>query len=251
MERGLSLIEPEDFKVIAGRGVSGTVSGHRILAGNAAFVRAPPPDSTGGGRGSRVYIAADGRVLGVIILADRVRPDAKTALERLKVSGVKRVIMLTGDNVATAQSVAAESGIDEVHANLLPEDKFRIIKALQNEGCTVAMIGDGINDAPALVQADVGIAMGVAGTQAALEAADVALMNDDIGKVAEARVLAARAYRTIKQNLIVGVGVVHLLGITAAILRYIGPVEAAMLHLGPDVLVFLNSVRLLRAKLTP
>jgi P-type E1-E2 ATPase len=251
MERGLSLIEPEDFKVIAGRGVSGTVSGHRILAGNAAFVRAPPPDSTGDGRGSRVYIAADGRVLGVIILADRVRPDAKTALERLKVSGVKRVIMLTGDNVATAQSVAAESGIDEVHANLLPEDKFRIIKALQNEGCTVAMIGDGINDAPALVQADVGIAMGVAGTQAALEAADVALMNDDIGKVAEARVLAARAYRTIKQNLIVGVGVVHLLGITAAILRYIGPVEAAMLHLGPDVLVFLNSVRLLRAKLTP
>ena len=251
MERGLSLMEPEDFKVIAGRGVSGTVSGHRILAGNAAFVRAPPPDSTGGGRGSRVYIAADGRVLGVIILADRVRPDAKTALERLKVSGVKRVIMLTGDNVATAQSVAAESGIDEVHANLLPEDKFRIIKALQNEGCTVAMIGDGINDAPALVQADVGIAMGVAGTQAALEAADVALMNDDIGKVAEARVLAARAYRTIKQNLIVGVGVVHLLGITAAILRYIGPVEAAMLHLGPDVLVFLNSVRLLRAKLTP
>jgi P-type E1-E2 ATPase len=187
----------------------------------------------------------------VIILADRVRPDAKTALERLKVSGVKRVIMLTGDNVATAQSVAAESGIEEVRANLLPEDKFRIIKALQTEGCTVAMIGDGINDAPALVQADVGIAMGVAGTQAALEAADVALMNDDIGKVAEARVLAARAYRTIKQNLIVGVGVVHLLGITAAILRYIGPVEAAMLHLGPDVLVFLNSVRLLRTKLAP
>ena len=106
--------------------------------------------------------------------------------------------------MATAQSVAAESGIEEVRANLLPEDKFRIIKALQNEGCTVAMIGDGINDAPALVQADVGIAMGVAGTQAALEAADVALMNDDIGKVAEARVLAARAYRTIKQNLIVG-----------------------------------------------
>ena len=251
-ERGLSIGKPEDFEVVAGRGVMGTVSGRRILAGNAAFVReksAPPPGNIGHGMGSAVYIAADGRALGVIILADRVRPDAKTAIERLKASGVKRVIMLTGDNETTAQSVAAETGIDEVRANLLPEDKLRVIKALQHKGCTVAMIGDGINDAPALAQADVGIAMGVAGTQAALEAADVALMNDDIGKIAEARVLAARAYLPIKQNLIFGVGVVHLLGITAAILRYIGPVEAAMLHLGPDVLVFLNSVRLLRAKL--
>jgi Cd2+/Zn2+-exporting ATPase len=253
-ERGLSIVEPADFKVIAGRGVSGTVSGRRILAGNAAFVGAPPPssrNSSGDGMGSTVYIAADGRALGVIILADRIRPDAKSAIAHLKASGVKRVIMLTGDNETTAQSVAAETGIDEVRANLLPEDKLRVIEALQHEGCIVAMIGDGINDAPALAQADVGIAMGVAGTQAALEAADVALMNDDIGKIAEARVLAARAYRTIQQNLIVGVGVVHLLGITAAILRYIGPVEAAMLHLGPDVLVFLNSVRLLRAKLAP
>ena len=249
----LSLDKPEDFEMIAGRGVMGTVSGHRILAGNATFVRekgAPPPANIGHRMGSAVYIAADGRALGVIILADRVRPDAKAAIERLKASGVKRVIMLTGDNEATAQSVAAETGIDEVRANLLPEDKLRVIEVLQHEGCTVAMIGDGINDAPALAQADVGIAMGVAGTQAALEAADVALMNDDIGKIAEARVLAARAYLTIKQNLIFGVGVVHVLGITAAILRYIGPVEAAMLHLGPDVLVFLNSVRLLRAKLS-
>ena len=252
-ERGLSIGKPEDFEVIAGRGVMGTVSGRRILAGNAAFVRekgAPPPSNIGHEMGSAVYIAADGRALGVIILADRVRPDAKTAIARLKASGVKRVIMLTGDNETTAQSVAAETGIDEVRANLLPEDKLRVIEAMQHKGCTVAMIGDGINDAPALAQADVGIAMGVAGTQAALEAADVALMNDDIGKIAEARVLAARAYLTIQQNLIFGVGVVHLLGITAAILRYIGPVEAAMLHLGPDVLVFLNSVRLLRAKLS-
>jgi heavy metal translocating P-type ATPase len=252
-KRGLSIDNPEDFEVIAGRGVMGTVSGRRILAGNATFVRekgAPPPANIGHRLGSAVYIAADGRALGVIILADRVRPDAKVAIERLKASGVKRVIMLTGDNEATAQSVAAETGIDEVRANLLPEDKLRVIEVLQHNGCTVAMIGDGINDAPALAQADVGIAMGVAGTQAALEAADVALMNDDISKIAEARVLAARAYRTIKQNLIFGVGVVHVLGITAAILRYIGPVEAAMLHLGPDVLVFLNSVRLLRAKLS-
>jgi Cd2+/Zn2+-exporting ATPase len=157
--------------------------------------------------------------------------------------------MLTGDNVATAQAVATELGIDEVRANLMPEDKVNAIADLQRQGHRVAMVGDGINDAPALAKADVGIAMGGGGTQAALEAADIALMTDDLGKIAAARAIARRAYRTIQENLFVGVGVVHVLGITAALMGWIGPIEAAIIHLGPDVLVFVNSVKLLKVKI--
>jgi len=156
--------------------------------------------------------------------------------------------MLTGDSQRAAQRVAAELGVDEVEADLLPEQKVDAITRLQTQGYRLAMVGDGINDAPALARADVGIAMGARGTQAALEAADIALMTDDLGKIVLARALARRSYRTIQENLFVGVGVVHVLGITAALLGWIGPIQAAILHLGPDVLVFLNSVKLLRVR---
>lgn len=252
-ELKLTLEEPEDFEVIAGRGVRARVSGQRVLVGNSAFLQeegvALPDTATLPGT-STVLLAVDGVALGAVDLVDQVRPDLRETIEQLKASGIKRVVMLTGDNETTAQLAARDMGIDEVHADLLPEDKLRVIQELQRAGHRVAMVGDGINDAPALAQADVGIAMGAAGTQAALEAADVALMTDDLGKIVEARVLAARAYRTIQENLFVGVGVVHVLGITAALLRYIGPVQAAVLHLGPDILVFLNSVKLLRVRLT-
>lgn len=244
--------EPSTFEVVRGRGIRAVVDGHVILAGNAAYLT-----ESGITLASRdgtddltvVYIAADQRAIGVLHLADPVRPDAKAALARLKASGIHRIVMLTGDNAATARRVGAALGVDEIMADLLPDAKVDAIKRLQLGGQLVAMIGDGINDAPALAQADVGIAMGVAGTQAAIEAADVALMTDDISKIADAREIARRAYRTIQQNLYVGVGVVHVLGIIAALLRIIGPVQAAMIHLGPDILVFLNSVRLIRMRL--
>ncbi len=250
--RGIDVPEPEDFEVIRGRGVKATVDGREVLVGNAALLAENGSDvvENGGDHGQTVvFVAADGRLIGSIVIADEVRPGAKEVVARLKATGVKRIVMLTGDNATTAKAIGAELCIDEVHSECMPEDKVKFIASLHASGHRVAMVGDGINDAPALAEADVGIAMGAGGTQAALEAADIALMTDDLAKIVLARAIARRAYRTIKENLFVGVGVVHLAGIAAALLGLIGPIEAAIIHLGPDILVFLNSVKLLRVKI--
>ncbi len=251
-EMKLTVPEPTEFEMVRGRGVKATIEGRKVLAGNAEFLTEngiEEPIISYEPTGTTVYIAVDGKAVGTLDLADQIRPGAKEAVARLKATGVKKVIMLTGDNAKVAQRVGAELGLDEVRAGLLPEDKVNAIVALQQAGHSVAMIGDGVNDAPALARAQVGIAMGARGTQAAIEAADVALMTDDLSKIVLARALARRAYRTIQENLYVGVGVVHVLGITAALLGWIGPIQAAMIHLGPDVLVFLNSVKLLRVRI--
>jgi heavy metal translocating P-type ATPase len=252
LQRGIEVPEPESFEQLHGRGVKASVEGRVILAGNAALLRengAVLEAAVEGGGRTPVHIAINGVFAGVIFIADTVRPGAREALAELKNSGVKRLVMLTGDNKATADVVARAVGIDEVRADLMPEDKVTAIAELIAQGHRVAMVGDGINDAPALARANVGIAMGGGGTQAALEAADIALMTDDLGKIAAARAIARRAYRTIQENLFVGVGIVHVLGITAALLGWIGPIEAAIIHLGPDVLVFVNSVKLLHVRI--
>ena len=248
----IAVSEPEQYEQLQGRGVRAIVDGRTVLVGNPALLResgVPIAAAAEGGAETPVHVAIDGRLAGVMFLADSLRPGAREALAKLKRDGVKRIVMLTGDNAATAKAVAAGLDVDEVRAELLPEDKVSVIAELQRQGHRVAMVGDGINDAPALARADVGIAMGGGGTQAALEAADIVLMTDDLAKIAAARAIARRAYRTIQENLFVGVGVVHVLGITAALLGWIGPIEAAFIHLGPDVLVFLNSVKLLRVRI--
>ena len=244
--------EPQQYEQLQGRGVRATVEGRSVLVGNSALLKESgvefPGDGNTGGE-TPVHVAVDGRFVGVIFIADTLRPGAREALADLKASGVKRIVMLTGDNAATANAIAAELGVDEVRAELMPEEKVAAIAEFQAQGHRVAMIGDGINDAPALARADVGIAMGAGGTQAALEAANIALMTDDLAKIAGARAIARRAYRTVQENLFVGVGVVHVLGIAAALLSWIGPIQAAIIHLGPDVLVFVNSVKLLRVRI--
>jgi heavy metal translocating P-type ATPase len=243
--------EPDAYEQLRGRGVKATVAGKAVLVGNPALLRDNGVtlfDTAESGGETPVHVAVDGQLAGIIFIADPLRPGAREALARLKATGVKRIVMLTGDNAATAQAVASALGVDDVRAELMPEDKVTAIAELQQQGHRVAMIGDGINDTPALARADVGIAMG-GGTQAALEAADVALMTDDLAKIVAARAIARRAYRTIQENLFVGVGVVHVCGIAAALLGWIGPIQAAILHLGPDILVFLNSVKLLRVRI--
>ncbi|MHB0953428.1 MAG: heavy metal translocating P-type ATPase [Allorhizobium sp.] len=250
--RNIVVPEPESFEQLQARGVKATVEGKMVLVGNPALLKEAGvtiDQSVEDAGRTPVHVAVDGRFVGVIFIADTLRPGAREAIAALKASGVKRIVMLTGDNASTARAIAADLGVDEVKADLMPEDKVAAIAELQKKGLKVAMIGDGVNDAPALARADVGIAMGGGGTQAALEAADIALMTDDLNKIVAARNIAKRAYRTIQENLWVGVGVVHVLGITAALMGWIGPIQAAFIHLGPDVLVFVNSVKLLRVRI--
>lgn len=175
------------------------------------------------------------------------RENAADCINQLRRLGVKRTIMITGDNVATARAVAGEIGVDEFHAELMPEDKVRLVKRLQEENGAVAMVGDGINDAPAMACATVGIAMGGAGADVALETADVALMADDLGKLPEAIALSRQSRRIITQNLIIALGVIAVVSPIAAM----GGATlglAVLLHEGSTVVVVCNSLRLLAYK---
>ena len=207
-EQGIDIGWAEDFQAIPGRGVSATVGGTPVLMGNRALM-----DESGvyldglnesatrfaAGGGTPVFLAADGQAMGVFSVADTLKPGSISGVERLRSMGLK-VVMLTGDNAATAHTIARQLGIDQVEAEALPQDKATVVRRLQDEGRVVAVVGDGINDAPALAQADVSLAMG-GGTDVAIESADITLMRDDVGAVATAFDLSRQTIRTIKQNL--------------------------------------------------
>lgn len=192
-------------------------------------------------------IAVDGVVIGLLGFADRVRTDAKAALHALRNTGVKRLVMLTGDHDASAWRVARELGIDEVHAGLLPEQKLDAIQTIQGESGPTAMVGDGINDAPALAAADIGIAMGAAGTDVAIESADIALMADDLGKIPEAIGLARATLNNIRQNVVIALLTVAglLAGVFANEVHMAG---GMFIHQISVLVVVVNGMRLLRAR---
>ena len=187
----------------------GTVDGHRIVIGNAVIMRQANIDTAAQEADARtqrergataIYVAVDGRAAGVIAVADPVKPSAEGALKQLRGNGL-RIVMLTGDNVTTAQAVAKTLGITEVEADVLPERKGDVVTRLRGEGRVVAMAGDGINDAPALAAADVGIAMG-SGTDVAIESAGITLLRGDLMGLVEARQLSRATMRNIRQNLV-------------------------------------------------
>jgi Cd2+/Zn2+-exporting ATPase/Cu+-exporting ATPase len=253
--RGLTLDGAHDFAAIPGKGVTARVNGDAVCVGTRSLLdergvqvgaddarRAEELEAQGQ---TVLWLARGTETLGLIAVADVVRPEVPSAIVELKKLGIRRIVLLTGDNERTANAVAAQLGITEVRANLLPQDKIEAVRALQAEGRKVAMIGDGINDAPALAQADVGIAMGAAGADVALEAAHVALMRDDWNQVPEAIRVGRRTFRTIQQNITFGV-LYNIAGVTLAALGILPPVLAAAAQSLPDVAVFLNSSRLLR-----
>ena len=207
-ERGLTLPEADDMRAIGGHGLSAQVDGHDLLIGTARLMEREgialdtlneiAEDISANGQ-SPVFIAVDGRLAGLIAVADRVKPTTRAALDALRREGLK-IAMITGDTPATAHAIAADLGIDHVEAGVLPADKRRTVQALRDTHGAVAFVGDGINDAPALAEADIGIAVGT-GTDVAIESADVVLMSGDLTGVATARHLSHRTMRNIRQNL--------------------------------------------------
>jgi P-type Cu+ transporter len=207
-ERKLNLGEVGDFASLSGKGVTGTVDGKAIALGNAMLIdelKIITRDLDAAAEAARqkgataIYVAIDGRAAGVIAIADPIKPSAPAALQALRQDGL-RIVMLTGDNVTTARAVASQLGIDEIEAGVLPERKSEVVQRLRNEGRRVAMIGDGVNDAPALAAADVGIAMGI-GTDVAIESAGITLLTGDLLGIVRARRLSVATMRNIRQNL--------------------------------------------------
>jgi heavy metal translocating P-type ATPase len=243
------LPEPEDFDYTPGQGVVARSGGAVLLVGNRALmkehdVELPSTLSTGGEAASEILVARDGQFLGAIAVADTIRPEAKSAIESLGRMG-KRTILLTGDTQAAATAVACSLGISEVVAECLPEDKLAWVKNLVSEGRVVAMLGDGINDAPALTQASVGVAMG-SGTDVARESADIVLLGNDLVRFVDALMIAQRTRRIIWQNFI-GTITVDAVGIVLAGLGFLNPLLAAFVHVASEMVFILNSARLLPA----
>jgi heavy metal-(Cd/Co/Hg/Pb/Zn)-translocating P-type ATPase len=244
-----------DVEVVPGLGLQARVDGHVVMAGRAglltergvatkahALEQATQLEQQGA---TVVHVAVDGRHAGLIGIADEVREEAASAIAHLREGGIRHIAMLTGDNEHTARLVAGRLGIDEVHAGLLPADKAGIVGDLKAQGRRVVMVGDGVNDAPALATADVGVAMGGAGTDVSMETADVVIMTDRLDQLAHARRVAGATVRVMKQNTALALATVSLL-VAAVLLQVIQLAGGMLVHEISVLLVILNALRLVR-----
>jgi Zn2+/Cd2+-exporting ATPase len=250
------LLDVQDFKAYTGKGVQANYQGSQVLVGTRGFftemdVKIDPTTDEHLYRLKRsgktaVLTAVDGYLIGVLGISDPIRTSAKAMINRLKSRGLK-ILMLTGDDPLTAMTIAKEAGIKDVRAGLFPEDKLAAIRELQDNREIVAMVGDGINDAPALAAADIGIAMGAAGTGVAIETADIALMSDDLMKIPEAIHLSKMTLRNIYQNVVIALAVVAAL-IAGVLLGKVHMAGGMLVHEVSVLVVILNGMRLLKAK---
>lgn len=249
-----------DFHSEPGLGVEGAVDGVRVRVGRRSFVEetaGPAPAALTDRLASHalagatpVFVSADERHVGAIAIADRPREGVREALLDLREAGIEQLVMLTGDDEAAARAIGEEVGIEEIHAGLLPADKTVVLESLRERFGPVAMIGDGVNDAPALATADVGIAMGAAGTDVALETADVVIMGDNLDELAHAVRLARRARAIVTQNLVFATTVMAVL-VVLALGGWIGLTTGVIGHEGSTVVVVFNGLRLLRSGRNP
>ena len=252
-EARLALTDPADFQEISGCGVRAHVDGKVILVGRSSWIASqgvsldvmkdskyPEPEGL-----STLYVVRDGQVLGWIGLEDRTRPEARQAMEELRHLGVRDLVMVTGDRLSVARRVAREMGCTELQAEVLPQDKLELVAALRSKGNCLAVVGDGVNDAPALAAGDVSIAMGAAGSDVAINSASIALMNNDLRRLPFLVRLSRKTHNVIHQNLLFGVCFIVAFEILAG-MGMIRPVLGAMLHMLAATLVIFNSARLVR-----
>jgi Cd2+/Zn2+-exporting ATPase len=251
----LAIPTAEDVSASTGLGLQAQVDGQLVKVGSARLFEEGQAALPEGVRqqiealedqGKTVIVVSlQGQPVGLIAVADVLRPTAQAALARLKALGVEKTVMLTGDNSRVAAHIASQAGLSDTRANLMPEDKLSVIRALVQEYGIVGMVGDGVNDAPALANASVGIAMGGARTDVALETADVVLMGDELSSLPSAVGLGGAARAVIAQNLVIALGVIGVL-VVASVTGWIGMGMAVIFHEGSTILVVLNSLRLLR-----
>ena len=247
----LSMERVADTEEIPGHGIRTRIDGKLVLAGNAKLMKSEHIIyETNYDIGTVIYMAADGKYIGSIVIADRVKPEAKEAIEALKASGVRRTVMLTGDKAEVGEAVAKELGIDMVYADLLPADKVSKVEELLeglSEKEKLAFVGDGINDAPVLSRADIGIAMGSMGSDAAIEAADIVLMDDNTLKIASVIRIARHTLRIVTQNIVFALAVKAIILVLGAV-GIANMWAAVFADVGVAVIAILNSMRVMKMK---
>jgi Cd2+/Zn2+-exporting ATPase/Cu+-exporting ATPase len=247
-EQNLALDEPHSFEAIPGQGVRARIGGSLLAIGNRRLI--PSADSLPVTKQleeqgkTLLFLERDHKLAGILTAEDALRPEVPAALAELRALGIVHIQLLTGDNDRTASALAKKLNV-QYRADLLPEHKIQIVREYQAQGHTVVMVGDGVNDAPALAQANVGIAMGAAGTDIAIEAAHIALMREDWSLVPEAFRIARRTMGIVKMNLAF-TAIYNVLGLTLAAFGFLPPVLAAAAQSLPDVGILTNSTRLLR-----